>query len=94
MVTLVAGDSGYEKYILVLEVNCMHKRPEPKSYLSTDNPQNVCERVTTTAFQKYDAFVVILMQMFSGYYIHKMRLWMTGKLLLWLSYAINKIYNT
>ena len=68
MVTLVAGDSGYEKYILVLEVNCMHKRPEPKSYLSTDNPQNICKRVTTTAFQKYDAFVVILSQMFSGLY--------------------------
>ena len=28
-------------------------------YLTTDNPQNICEGVTTTAFQKYDAFVVI-----------------------------------
>ena len=27
-----------------------------KSYLTTDNPQNICEWVTTTAFQKYDAY--------------------------------------
>ena len=32
--------------------------------------------------------------MISGYCIYKMRLWMTGKLPLWLSYAISKIHNT
>ena len=34
-----------------------HKQPKPKSYLTTDNPQNSCEQVTT----KNDAFVVILL---------------------------------
>ena len=37
----------------------MHKQPEPKPYLTTDNPQNSCEQVTT---KKYDAFAVILSQ--------------------------------
>ena len=46
---------------------------EPKSYLTTDNPQKICEWVTTTPFQNYDAFLVILLQMFSGYYICKIR---------------------
>ena len=52
MVTLVVGDSGYEKFMLVLEV--LRKQLEPKSYLTTDNPQNICERVTTTAFEEHD----------------------------------------
>jgi len=67
---LVAGDSGFDRFVLVLEVNCI-KQPEPKPYLTTDNPQNICEEVTKTAFQKYDAFVVILSQMFGGYHICK-----------------------
>jgi len=41
---MVAGDSGYEKFIFVLEVIAL--------YLKTDNPENICERVTTTAFQE------------------------------------------
>ena len=60
MFILVGGDSGFDNYILEL-----YNQPEPKSYLTTDM-QNICERDTTTAF--HDAFVVILMQMFSGYY--------------------------
>ena len=61
--TLVGGDSGLDNFILEL-----HQQPQPKSYLTTDM-QNICERDTTTAF--HDAFVVILMQMFSGYYTCK-----------------------
>ena len=57
------------KLVLLLEVNYI--TPEPKSHLTTDNPQNICEQVTTTAFQNYDALVVILSQMFSSYYICK-----------------------
>ena len=64
MVTLVAGGPAW--FVLVFEVNCISNLN-----LTTDNPQNICEEVTKTAFQKYDAFVVILSQMFSGYYISK-----------------------
>ena len=28
----------------------LHKQPDPKSYLTTDNPQNICEWVTTTVY--------------------------------------------
>ena len=34
------------------------KQPEPKSYFTTDNPQNICEEVTTTTLH---AFVVTLL---------------------------------
>ena len=47
------GDSGYEKLILVLEANCIAKQPEPKSYITTDNPQNICEGVTTTTLKRW-----------------------------------------
>ena len=46
------------KLVLLLEVN--YTTPEPKSHLTTDNPQNICEQVTTTAFQKYgDSLTVV-----------------------------------
>ena len=53
----------------------MRKQPETKSYLTTDNPQNICEGVTIKLYTSniiYDAFVVTCSQMFiSGYYICK-----------------------
>ena len=55
-------------YYLV-EVN---KQPEAKSYFTTKNTSN---QVTTTAFHKYAAFVVILVQMFSCYYIQCLWVW-------------------
>ena len=112
VVTLVAGDSGYEKFILVLEINSISNlspnhipynwQPSEQlwashytkydsladvqwllylqdnacslihaGFLTTDNPQNICERVSLTAF---DAFVMILSQILSGYYICKIML--------------------
>ena len=65
VVTLVPGDSGCEKFILVLEVNCVSNL----SLNDTLQLTTLREWVTTTAFQTYDAFVMILSQMFSGYYI-------------------------
>ena len=52
----------------------MHKQAGLKSYLTTDNPQNICKKVTTTTLQNYDAFDKTwwtLPQIFSGYYICK-----------------------
>ena len=53
MVTLVAVRRQWlwvmTKLILVLEDILL---PEPKSYLTIDNPQNICEGVTTTTLQK------------------------------------------
>ena len=43
---LVAEDSGYEKFILVIEasqINCISNL-SPNSYFTTDNPQNCCDR--------------------------------------------------
>ena len=69
VVTLVAVNNGYEKFILVLEVNCMSNLSPNHTLQQTTLMQNICEQVTTAAFQIYDAFVVILLQMFSSYYI-------------------------
>ena len=55
-------------YYLV-EVN---EQPEAKSYFTTKNTSN---QVNTTAFHKYAAFVVILVQMFSCYYIQCLWVW-------------------
>ena len=56
--------------ILVLEVNCISNlRPSCTLELATlrrESLQNICEGVATTTLQKYDAFEVILSQMFSG----------------------------
>ena len=56
----------------------LHKQSEPKPYLTTDNPQT---SVATTTLQKYDAFVVTLSLMFSGYYICKIMRWLLDALL-------------
>ena len=55
VVSLDAEDSGYEKFILVLEANCISNLSQNHT-LTTDNPQNICERVTTTKFQKIWCF--------------------------------------
>ena len=95
---------------------------EVHSCICSDNPQNICERVTTTTLEKYDAFVMTLTDvqwllylqdhscycmlfdtsrcdhftdvqcMITDYKILVVR-W-SGKLPLWLCYAINKIYIT
>ena len=65
MVTLVAGDSGVERFVLVIEVNCI-RNLSPNHTLQLTTLRTSVERVTTAAFQKYDAFVVILLQMFCG----------------------------
>ena len=111
------GDSGYEKFVL-LEANCISNL-SPKCTLQLTN---ICERVTTTTLQKYNAFAVTLSQMFGGYYICKIMCYYcmlsdtsrcdhsqmfsgyyickillvrwSGKLPLWLSYAISKIHTT
>ena len=57
--------------ILVLEANCISNLNPNHSYLTTDNPRNICERVTATTLQTYDAFVV-----FSSYYICKTVRWL------------------
>ena len=67
MVTLIAdnlGDSGYEKFILVLETNCMHKQPGPKSYTLQMTTLRTSVRESTTIQDD-----VTLSQKFSGYYI-------------------------
>ena len=58
----LAGDGGVERFVLVIEVNCISNL----SLNYTLQLTTLSERVTTTAFQKYDAFVVILSQMFRG----------------------------
>ena len=55
-------------YNYILEVNCINNLSPNHTSQPTNYPQNICEQVTTTSFQKYDAFVVILSQMFSGCY--------------------------
>ena len=56
MVTLVAGDNGYEKFILVLEVNCI-------SNLSPNHTLQLTILRTVSHYKKkYDNFVVILSQ--------------------------------
>ena len=66
VVTLVAGDSGYEKFILVLEVNCISSLHEAKSYFTTDNPQWASHYNYIWCFCGD-----FLTEMFSGYYICK-----------------------
>ena len=57
------------RFILVLEVNCISNlSPNHTLQLTT---LRTFVRVTKTAFLKYDVFVVILLQMFSGYHICK-----------------------
>ena len=56
MVTLVAGDNGYEKFILVLEVNCISN---PSSNHSL---QLTIFRTTVSHYKKNDDIMVILSQ--------------------------------
>ena len=51
----------HEKYILKLEVNCISNLSPNDMYLTTDNPQKISECMSH--YNKYDAFVVILLQM-------------------------------
>ena len=60
--------------ILVVEANCISNlNPNHIPYNRT--PSNICERVTATTLQKYDAFDV-----FSGYYICKIMRWLLDAL--------------
>ena len=43
-----SGDSGYGKFILVFEATCISNLSPNHLYLATDNPQNICQGVTTT----------------------------------------------
>ena len=69
------GDSGYEKLILVLEANCISNL-SPNLTLTTDNPQNICEGVTTTTIYTCICFwQLVALSRFrcsmSNYYIFK-----------------------
>ena len=72
-------------FILVLGANCIatcrlvmklaqyqNWAKEPKSYLTTDNPQNICERGTTTQLQNVP-FVVT--HRCSEGYLFKLMIW-------------------
>ena len=72
VVTLVAVRRQWlwvmTKLILVLEDILL---PEPKSYLTIDNPQNICEGVTTTTLE----FKKMMFLTKAGHYISA-RLWL------------------
>ena len=61
------GDSSYEKFFLVLEVNCISNLSPNHTFQLT----TLRTAARESRFKKYDAFVVTLSQMFNGYYICK-----------------------
>ena len=63
-------------FFLVLEANCISNLNSNHTLQLT----TLCERVTTTTLQIYDAFVVTFSQMFSGYYICKIMRWLLDAL--------------
>ena len=88
----------------------MHKQSEPKSYLTTDNPQNSCEQVTTQNMMVLWWFCICKILLHAFWYmlvwpLSKMHnQWLlystrwhcrrSEKLPLWLSLAISKIFIT
>ena len=62
MVTLVAGDSGVERFVLVIEVNCISNLSPNHTLQLTTLRTSVSESLQL----HFNAFVVILSQMFCG----------------------------
>ena len=60
------GDSGYERFILVLEANCINNL-NPNHTLQLTTLKHLRESLQLH-FKLMMAFVVTLLQMFSGYY--------------------------
>ena len=72
------GDSGYERFILVLEANCINNL-NPNHTLQLTTLKHLRESLQLH-FKLMMAFVVTLLQMFSGYYISKIMCWLWNPL--------------
>ena len=72
-------DSGHERFILVLEANCINNL-NPNHTLQLTTFRTSVRESLQLHFKHMMAFVVTLSQMFSGYYISKIMHWLWNAL--------------